>query len=155
MFNARHLVVAFGTVFVVPFFGACGAADPAAPAGTQADPQTASASEELRPGGKCRTAEDCPVPGVACRLCPDGVNFTCPEAVCRDGQCGIDFSQCPSPLPEPGLIQCGGFANLPCPVGFTCVDDPRDDCSPCRGGADCSGICVELSCNGKGTGTTN
>lgn len=26
----------------------------------------------------------------------------------------------------------------------TCVDDPRDDCDPQKGGADCSGICVFL-----------
>jgi hypothetical protein len=45
-----------------------------------------------------------------------------------------------------GLIRCGGFTGTPCPSGFTCVDDPRDDCSPCRGGADCGGICVETMC---------
>ncbi len=42
------------------------------------------------------------------------------------------------PVPE----FCGGFGNLPCPEGFTCVDDPRDDCDPERGGRDCGGICV-------------
>ncbi|HMJ11220.1 MAG TPA: hypothetical protein VK524_07415 [Polyangiaceae bacterium] len=45
-----------------------------------------------------------------------------------------------------GLLRCGGFTGTPCPSGFTCVDDPRDDCSPCRGGADCGGICVETTC---------
>jgi hypothetical protein len=156
MFNVRNLVVAFGTVLAAPLLGACGTADPG-PTGTQADLQTGTASQALLSPGKCRTAEDCPLPAVACRLCPDGVNFTCPEAVCTDGQCGIDFTQCPAPPPppDPGIIQCGGFAGLPCPDGFTCVDDPRDDCSPCRGGADCGGICVEVSCSGKGTGTTN
>lgn len=152
MFKARSLVVAIGAVLAAPLFGACGTADPRV--GTHADPRAGAASQGLIMGGKCRTAEDCPVPGVACRLCPDGENFSCPEAVCRDGQCGIESSECPVP-PKPGLIQCGGFAGLPCPVGFTCVDDPRDDCSPCRGGADCSGICVEVSCGTKGTGTTN
>ena len=52
----------------------------------------------------------------------------------------------PIPVPKPGLIQCGGFAGLPCPTGFQCVDDPRDDCSPCKGGADCGGICVQVAC---------
>ena len=37
---------------------------------------------------------------------------------------------------------CGGIAGLPCPEGYTCVDDPRDDCDPLAGGADCGGICV-------------
>ena len=36
---------------------------------------------------------------------------------------------------------CGGIAGIPCPEGQTCVDDPRDDCDPKRGGADCPGIC--------------
>jgi hypothetical protein len=47
------------------------------------------------------------------------------------------------------LIACGGFLNRRCPTGFSCVDDPRDECSPCRGGADCPGICVELTCKAK------
>jgi hypothetical protein len=52
----------------------------------------------------------------------------------------------PIPVAKPGLIQCGGIAGLRCPKGFECVDDPRDSCSPCNGGADCGGICVQLSC---------
>jgi hypothetical protein len=89
----------------------------------------------------CRSDSDCPAPLAPCRQCPDGVNFSCPEPVCTEGRCGVEWTPCP-----PGLIQCGGIAGLPCPDGFECVDDPRDDCSPCRGGADCGGICVELSC---------
>jgi hypothetical protein len=38
---------------------------------------------------------------------------------------------------------CGGIAGLPCPQGQTCVDDPRDDCDPKKGGADCGGICTK------------
>ncbi len=38
---------------------------------------------------------------------------------------------------------CGGIAAIQCPEGFTCVDDPKDDCDPTRSGADCGGICVE------------
>lgn len=41
-----------------------------------------------------------------------------------------------------GFRQCGGFAGIPCPTDFVCVDDPRDDCNPFTGGADCIGICV-------------
>jgi hypothetical protein len=59
----------------------------------------------------------------------------------------LETGDCPVPVPEePGLIFCGGIAGFRCPSGMECVDDPRDDCSPCRGGADCGGICVELSC---------
>jgi hypothetical protein len=36
---------------------------------------------------------------------------------------------------------CGGITGIPCPEGQTCVDDPKDDCDPTRGGADCPGIC--------------
>lgn len=41
-----------------------------------------------------------------------------------------------------GFPQCGGIAGIQCPVGLLCVDDPRDDCRPRTGGADCSGICI-------------
>ena len=37
---------------------------------------------------------------------------------------------------------CGGIAGIPCPSAFVCVDDPRDDCNPLTGGADCGGICI-------------
>lgn len=36
---------------------------------------------------------------------------------------------------------CGGIAGIPCPGSGTCVDDPKDDCDPNNGGADCGGIC--------------
>lgn len=36
---------------------------------------------------------------------------------------------------------CGGFAGIQCAAGFTCVDDPNDNCNPLTGGADCIGIC--------------
>ncbi|KAF2463130.1 uncharacterized protein BDR25DRAFT_246289, partial [Lindgomyces ingoldianus] len=46
--------------------------------------------------------------------------------------------------------RCGGFAGLPCPDGLKCVDDPRDDCDPKHGGADCIGVCVgpRIACGG-------
>jgi hypothetical protein len=43
---------------------------------------------------------------------------------------------------------CGGFAGIHCPGDSVCVDDPRDDCDPASGGADCSGICVPGSSPG-------
>ncbi|WQF90067.1 hypothetical protein CDEST_15081 [Colletotrichum destructivum] len=39
-------------------------------------------------------------------------------------------------------IMCGGIAAIKCPEGKFCVDDPRDDCHPLKGGADCAGLCV-------------
>lgn len=44
--------------------------------------------------------------------------------------------------PERRPRHCGGIAGIPCPAGFTCVDDPGDDCDPQAGGADCFGICM-------------
>lgn len=31
---------------------------------------------------------------------------------------------------------------LQCAKGYKCVDDPRDECEPVYGGADCMGMCV-------------
>ncbi len=53
------------------------------------------------------------------------------------------------PNPNQGGRRCGGFAGIPCPAGLICIDDPRDDCDPKRGGADCIGIC-----RGPGGGTS-
>jgi hypothetical protein len=49
---------------------------------------------------------------------------------------------CPAPpVPDPVGPFCGGFAGFGCPGAGECVDDPRDDCDPSRGGADCGGVC--------------
>jgi hypothetical protein len=57
----------------------------------------------------------------------------------RQGGCGMACDM-------PGICVtptfCGGFAGLRCRDGKICVDDPRDDCDPMNGGADCGGICV-------------
>ncbi len=42
-----------------------------------------------------------------------------------------------------GQQMCGGIAGIPCSSGKVCIDDPTDDCDPDKGGADCSGICVD------------
>jgi hypothetical protein len=38
-------------------------------------------------------------------------------------------------------LSCGGLAGLECSGDRICVDDPRDDCDPTHGGADCPGVC--------------
>lgn len=43
-----------------------------------------------------------------------------------------------------GVKHCGGIAGLKCSSGLTCVDDPIDSCDPANGGADCSGLCVDV-----------
>lgn len=52
--------------------------------------------------------------------------------------------------PDAGLL-CGGFAGASCPTGFACVDDPRDNCDPNMGGADCGGFCVVPPATDAGT----
>jgi hypothetical protein len=61
---------------------------------------------------------------------------------------GILAGGCDGGPPEPPLGPfCGGIAGFPCPGAGDCVDDPRDDCDPENGGADCSGVC---ECNAIG-----
>ena len=55
-----------------------------------------------------------------------GVVLSSP-AMAKPGRCNGQF--------------CGGFAGIPCPDGFTCVDNPCDNCNPKTGGADCGGVC--------------
>ena len=89
------------------------------------DPSLGEKSSELVAPAQCQDPSDCPVPFIACRECPDGVNFSCPEAECNSGRCGVTFTACPNPEPE--LIFCGGIAGIRCPDGLDCVDDPRDE----------------------------
>lgn len=58
--------------------------------------------------------------------------------------CAADVAPSSDELRRPA---CGGIAGLPCPDGRVCVDDPRDDCDPDNGGADCGGICVPDRCD--------
>ena len=58
--------------------------------------------------------------------------------------CALPFAGCSGedPPPDPGDAPfCGGIAGFPCPGEGVCLDDPRDDCDPDRGGADCGGYC--------------
>ena len=47
----------------------------------------------------------------------------------------------PSVSADPPGQFCGGFAGIPCPDGYVCVDVPGDGCDPRHGGADCAGYC--------------
>jgi hypothetical protein len=46
-------------------------------------------------------------------------------------------------------IACGGFAGLPCPSGFVCVDQPGDGCNTQQGDADCMGYCKKTHGQGQ------
>lgn len=59
--------------------------------------------------------------------------------------CAADVAPSSDELVRPRF--CGGIAGFPCPEGFVCIDDPRDDCDPENGGADCGGICVRDRCD--------
>ena len=100
--------------------------------------------------GQCAVDADCASIADECTPCPDGA-YTCPTAVCKDGICVGLRGTCATP----GF--CGGIAGLPCPPGWTCVDQPNDFCDPRRGGADCGGICVRDNepqrCGGLAGGT--
>lgn len=69
---------------------------------------------------------------------------------CPKGQICVDdprIGGCGMACDGPGICVtpefCGGFAGFPCKdKNKICIDDPRDDCDPRRGGADCGGICV-------------
>ena len=77
------------------------------------------------------------------RAAPACERGTVPEV--RDGcytnRC-LPWDRCGEPLPAPEPARCGGFAGFECPEGEQCFDDPRDDCDPANGGADCIGVCV-------------
>jgi len=63
---------------------------------------------------------------------------------CTKGQVCVIAPGCRQVCVYP--VFCGGFAGIPCEQkGAICVDDPRDDCDPKKGGSDCGGLCVPLS----------
>lgn len=68
----------------------------------------------------------------------------CPEdQICIDDP---DRGGCGMACDMPGICVsptfCGGYGNIKCKGGKKCIDDPRDDCDPKKGGYDCGGICV-------------
>ncbi|KAJ4193562.1 Hypothetical protein NCS54_01282500 [Fusarium falciforme] len=75
-----------------------------------------------------------------------------PPPPCKEGTHCIDDSRIPGSCgmacDAPGICapikapSCGGFMGKKCPKGLWCYDDPRDDCDPKKGGADCIGICL-------------
>ncbi|KAK0728857.1 hypothetical protein B0T26DRAFT_639862 [Lasiosphaeria miniovina] len=70
------------------------------------------------------------------------------ECPCKDQICIDDprSQGCGMACDAPGIcvtpVFCGGFIGRACLDGKRCIDDPRDDCDPKHGGADCGGICV-------------
>lgn len=74
----------------------------------------------------------CPADKPACVNTPEQLAAGCTTA-----------ADCPGFCVALGQF-CGGIAAFQCPAGQTCVDDPRDDCDPQFGGADCSGVCVNF-----------
>jgi hypothetical protein len=96
------------------------------------------------PASECKADDECVAPAV-CSQCADG-SYSCAHGQCLNGTCTVAFDACRGP----GF--CGGIAGFPCAPGFTCVDNPNDDCDPNAGGADCGGMCVRedepLSCGG-------
>ena len=72
-------------------------------------------------------------------VCDDGQEI--PAEWENDGE--IDCSDGSDESDDGEPESCGGFVGTTCPDGYTCVDDPNDDCDPENGGADCLGICVE------------
>jgi hypothetical protein len=66
----------------------------------------------------------------SCGICTEPDGF-CTEQLCDDSDPGDK---------KYGPV-CGGIAGFGCPGAGDCVDDPRDDCDPQNGGADCGGVC--------------
>ena len=60
---------------------------------------------------------------------------------CEAAAAGVSIASKGECEPEPAF--CGGIANIPCPDGQSCIDDPNDGCDPNAGGADCGGICID------------
>lgn len=73
-----------------------------------------------------------------------------PTMQCADDEICMDdpyVEGCGLACDRPGICVkpefCGGFAGFSCKdPRKICVDDPRDDCDPLNGGADCGGVCV-------------
>ena len=103
----------------------------------------------------CATSS-CPMCDDCIAACVPSCDIFCivPDPVCGiDGNtyyCGVADAACHGvEVAYPGecsSVFCGGIAGIQCPKGMVCIDDPRDNCNPNSGGADCGGICVEPVC---------
>lgn len=127
--------------------GAGASGSDAATGDSAGDPGLDGGSGEPGSGGErcgsvtCATGQVCCNP--SCGICtePGGA---CTRQLCEPPAPGPE----PRPEPEPELGPfCGGFGGFACPGEGECVDDPRDDCDPENGGADCGGVC---ECNVQG-----
>ena len=102
---------------------------------------------------QCGSDKDCSASTICVKSSPN-IAGTCQIActlTSNERPCPLD-SSCRS-LPQVSTMQvgycsephfCGGFAGVACPLDTSavCVDDPRDDCDPVQGDADCGGVCV-------------
>lgn len=118
---------------------------------------TPSAGQQPHQGQNQGQAQSCG--GLSGAQCPSGQ--TCvddPNDGCNPSEGGADCpgicvpTKQPQPPPPPQPQSCGALTGAQCSSGQICVDDPRDNCDPANGGADCPGICVEdahlQSCGG-------
>ncbi|MFO0564874.1 MAG: hypothetical protein U0263_04380 [Polyangiaceae bacterium] len=113
-------------------------------------------SAECASGQYCQAAEGCAAEGV-CK--PKPTNVPClqvltPYCTC-EGETKVANTSCiydrfaHKGACETPPASCGGFANLPCPTGQICVENPNDGCDPANGGADCPGMCIaKKTCGG-------
>jgi hypothetical protein len=67
-------------------------------------------------------------------------------AGCQSGSGALPEPPPSEPQGEYDGMFCGGIAGFACPDGYSCIDNPEDDCIPGKGGSDCGGICVEDAC---------
>jgi hypothetical protein len=95
------------------------------------------------------------MPNDGCDPNAGGVDCSgvCKDAICsgQTARCaaGYHWDQYQCTCVENSF--CGGIAGFPCPTGKKCIDDPRDDCDPAHGGADCGGMCVpDTDCRSTG-----
>ena len=87
---------------------------------------------------------------IAYTLLIAGFAAASPVELSAREECNIkvcpDHSVCMNGFPKNGHAcvlrePCAGFLGLECRAGYTCVDNPQDDCDPKNGGSDCIGVC--------------
>eukprot|EP00730_Choanoeca_flexa_P000761 TRINITY_DN10326_c0_g1_i2.p1 TRINITY_DN10326_c0_g1~~TRINITY_DN10326_c0_g1_i2.p1 ORF type:complete len:854 (+),score=127.18 TRINITY_DN10326_c0_g1_i2:236-2797(+) len=82
--------------------------------------------------------DDCDGEPTDCVIKPNSDTGVC----CTLPKRRVNIKKCLKTNPP----SCGGFLGTKCGMDQECVDDPRDECDPVKGGADCPGICC---CQGK------